>query len=93
MWNGGLAMSITIDNTEVAALLADLAATTHRAAPDLLLELLRRERARVAEDRERDCADAIASGRLLHERTYASPLIASRPIDEILAHDENGLPV
>jgi len=86
-------MSITIDNAEVEALLADLTATTHRAAPDLLLELLRRERARVDADRERDRADAIASGRLLHERTYASPLVDPRPIDVILAYDENGLPV
>ena len=86
-------MSITIDNAEVEALLADLTATTRRAAPDLLLDLLTRERARVAGDRERDRAAAIASGRLLHERTHASALVDPRPIDEILAYDENGLPV
>ena len=92
MWNGGLAMSITINTAEVAALLADLVATTHHAAR-ICSWSCSGGSARVAEDQERDCADAIASGRLLHERTYASPLIASRPIDEILAYDENGLPV
>ncbi|SFL95020.1 type II toxin-antitoxin system VapB family antitoxin [Methylobacterium pseudosasicola] len=86
-------MSITIDNAEVEALLADLTATTHRAAPDLLLELLRRERARVEEDREHDRAAAIASGRLLHERWKAAAEVDPRPIEEILAYDENGLPV
>ena len=86
-------MSITIENAEVEALLADLSATTRRPAPDVLLDLLRRERERLAENRERDAAAAIASGRLLHQRTHASELDDPRPIDEILAYDENGLPV
>ncbi|MCJ2052228.1 type II toxin-antitoxin system VapB family antitoxin [Methylobacterium sp. J-070] len=86
-------MSITIENAEIEALLADLTETTRRTAPDLLLDVLRRERARVEADRERDRAEAVASGRLLHERTYASPLVDPRPINEILAYDENGLPV
>ncbi len=86
-------MSITIENAEVEALLADLTQTTRRTAPELLLDVLRRERERLAEDREREAEAAIASGRLLHERTYASELIDPRPIDEILAYDENGLPV
>lgn len=37
-------MSITIENAEAEAILADLAARTSRAEPDLLLDLLRRER-------------------------------------------------
>jgi hypothetical protein len=86
-------MSITIENAEIEALLADLAETTRQPAPDLLLDLLRRERERLAEDREREAAAAIASGRLLHDRWKAAEEIDPRPIDEILAYDENGLPV
>ena len=86
-------MSIIIENAEAEALLADLAKATRRPAPDLLLELLRRERARVAADRDRDRADAVASGRLLHERWTAAAEVDPRPIGEILAYDENGLPI
>lgn len=86
-------MSITIENAEVEALLADLTRTTRRTAPDLLLELLRRERERMSDDWQREAAEAIASGRLLHERWKAAQDIDPRPIDEILAYDENGLPV
>jgi hypothetical protein len=86
-------MSITIENAEIEALLADLAETTRRPAPDLLLDLLLRERERLGVDREHIRKAAIASGRLLHHRTHASELIDPRPIDEILAYDENGLPV
>ncbi|GJE59273.1 type II toxin-antitoxin system VapB family antitoxin [Methylobacterium trifolii] len=82
-------MSITIENAEAEALLNELTARTHRSEPDLLVDLLRRERERL----ERDIAEGIASGRLLHERTVASPLVDPRPIDEILAYDEHGLPV
>ncbi len=46
-------MSITIENAEVEALLADLTRTTRRTAPDLLLELLRRERERMSDDWQR----------------------------------------
>ncbi|MDP4023924.1 type II toxin-antitoxin system VapB family antitoxin [Methylobacterium sp. NEAU 140] len=82
-------MSITIENPEAEALLADLAAQTRRSPPDLLLALLQRERERL----EREVADGIESGRILHERTHASPMVDPRPIDEILAYDEDGLPV
>ncbi|MDH2309725.1 type II toxin-antitoxin system VapB family antitoxin [Methylobacterium brachiatum] len=85
-------MSITIDNAEVEALLADLTATTHRAAPDLLLELLRRERARVAEDRERRIAEGLAADETMRHRFEASRIVDPRPIEEILAYDESGLP-
>lgn len=86
-------MSITIETAEIEALLADLADTSRKAAPDLLLDWLRRERQRLAEDRQRDRVATIASGRLLHERTHAGDLVDPRPIDELLAYDENGLPV
>ncbi|MCJ2097141.1 type II toxin-antitoxin system VapB family antitoxin [Methylobacterium sp. J-072] len=85
-------MSITIDNAEVEALLADLTATTHRAAPDLLLELLRRERERVEDEAERRIAEGLAADEAMRRRLNASPLVDPRPIDEILAYDEHGLP-
>ena len=85
-------MSITIDNAEVEALLADLTATTHRAAPDLLLELLRRGRARVAEDRERRITEGLAADETMRRRFEASQIVDPRPIEEILAYDESGLP-
>ncbi|MCJ2144497.1 hypothetical protein [Methylobacterium sp. E-066] len=80
-------MSITIDNAEVEALLADLTATTHRAAPDLLLELLRRERERVEDEAERRIAEGLAADEAMRRRLSAGS------IDEIPAYDENGLPV
>jgi len=85
-------MSITIDNAEVEALLADLTATTHRAAPDLLLELLRRERARVEDEAERRIAEGLAADETMRRRFKASPIVDPRPIEEILAYDEHGLP-
>ncbi len=85
-------MSITIDNAEVEALLADLTATTHRAAPDLLLELLRRERERVEDEAERRIAEGLAADEAMRRRLDASPLVDPRLIDEILAYDEHGLP-
>ncbi|MCJ2058305.1 type II toxin-antitoxin system VapB family antitoxin [Methylobacterium sp. J-048] len=86
-------MSITIDNAEVEALLADLTATTHRAAPDLLLELLRRERARVEDEAERCIAEDLAADEAMRRRFSGSPNVDARTIEEILAYDENGLPV
>ncbi|TXN68930.1 PSK operon transcription factor [Methylobacterium sp. WL18] len=86
-------MSITIDNAEVEALLADFTAATHRAAPDLLLELLRREQARVETAAERRIAEGLAADVAMRRRFSASPNVDARTIDEILAYDENGLPV
>ena len=85
-------MSITIDNAEVEALLADLTATTRRAAPDLLLELLRRERARVEDEAERRIAEGLAADETMRRRFEASRIVDPRPIEEILAYDESGLP-
>ena len=84
-------MSIVIESAETEALLAELAAQTRRDPPDLLLDLLRRER--LADEQTREDAAAIASGRLLHERVNASSLIDPRPIEEILTYDANGLPI
>ena len=85
-------MSITIGNAEAEAILADLSARTSRAAPDLLLDLLRRERGRLEADAERRVADGLAADETLRQVRQRLPVDA-RSIDEILAYDENGLPV
>ncbi|GJE45470.1 type II toxin-antitoxin system VapB family antitoxin [Methylobacterium soli] len=81
-------MSITIENEEAEALLSELTALTRRSEPDLLLDLLQRERERI----EREMSEAVASGRTLHERWTARPITDPRPVDDVLAYDENGLP-
>jgi hypothetical protein len=86
-------MSITIENAEIEALLADLAETTRQPAPDLLLDLLRRERERINDEAVRRIAEGLTADEAMRRRLNASPLLDPRPIDEILAWDENGLPV
>jgi hypothetical protein len=85
-------MSITIETAEIEALLADLAETTRKAAPDLLLELLRQKRARMSEEAERRIAEGLAADAAMRRRLAASERVDPRPIDEILAWDEHGLP-
>ncbi|KQT19109.1 hypothetical protein ASG40_15755 [Methylobacterium sp. Leaf399] len=76
-------MSITIEDPDFETLLAEVAASAGRNGTDLLVDLLRRERERL---------DAIESGRLLHRQWTALPMVDDRPIDAILAYDEQGLP-
>ncbi|MCJ2068064.1 type II toxin-antitoxin system VapB family antitoxin [Methylobacterium sp. J-030] len=85
-------MSITIENAEVEALLADLTRTTRRAVPDLLLDLLRQEQARMSGEAERRIAEGLAADAAMRRRLAASEIDDPRPIDEILAWDEHGLP-
>jgi len=85
-------MSITIENAEVEALLADLTQTTRRTAPDLLLDVVRRERERLSDEAERRIAEGLAADEAMRRRLAASGLDDPRPIDEILAWDEYGLP-
>ena len=86
-------MSITIENAEVEALLVDLTQATRRTAPDLLLEPLRRERARMSDEAEHRIAEGLAADGTIRRRWNGSPVADPRPIEEILAHDENGFPV
>ncbi|MCJ2086899.1 type II toxin-antitoxin system VapB family antitoxin [Methylobacterium sp. E-005] len=86
-------MSITIENAEVEALLADLTQTTRRSAPDLLLALLRQAREQMSDETERRIAEGLAADEAMRRRWNASPVADPRPIEEILAYDENGLPV
>jgi hypothetical protein len=85
-------MSINIKNKEADAILAELKARTGRGTTDLLLDLLRRERDRLAYDFDREIAEGRESARLLRSEWSARPIADLRPIDEILAYDENGLP-
>lgn len=83
---------MNIKNREAAAILADLKERTGRGTTDLLLDLLRRERARLGYDFERERAAGLESARLLRSDWNAGRLVDPRSIDEILAYGENGLP-
>lgn len=85
-------MSITIENAEIEALLADLAETTRQPAPDLQLDLFRREQARMSGEAERRIVEGLAADDAMRRHLAASEIDDPRPIDEILAWDEHGLP-
>ncbi|WP_375465730.1 type II toxin-antitoxin system VapB family antitoxin [uncultured Methylobacterium sp.] len=86
-------MSITIENAEAETLLAEMSARTGRAGSDLLLDLLRRERERLEDETARRIAEGLAADDEMRARWNARALVDPRPIDEILAFDENGLPM
>lgn len=85
-------MAITIDNPEFETILAEVAAGTGRDGGDLLIDLLKRERARLDDERRRRIEEGLAADEELRTRWSARPLIDSRSADEILAYDEHGLP-
>jgi hypothetical protein len=85
-------MSINIKNKEAERLLADLKARTGRGATDLLLELLRKEQARLDAERQRGIAEGLESMRILQESWEMLPVIDPRSPEEIWDFDENGLP-
>jgi hypothetical protein len=85
-------MSINIKNKEAERLLDELKARTGRGTTDLLLELLRKEQARLDDEVERRIQEGLAADQRLRESWHARPLVDPRPIDEILAYDEDGLP-
>jgi hypothetical protein len=85
-------MSINVKNKEVERLIADLKRRTGRGTTDLLLDLLRKEQARLDEERERRIEEGFEADRRLRESWYARPLVDPRPLNEILDYDEDGLP-
>jgi hypothetical protein len=85
-------MSITIKNKEAERLLDEIKARTGRGASDLLLDLLRRERERLARDEERDVAEALDNMRSLQHTWRSLPVVDPRPPEEVVAYDEDGLP-
>jgi hypothetical protein len=92
LYRRGPDMSINIKNKEAERLLSELKARTGRGATDLLLDLLRKEQARLDEERERRIQEGFEADRRLRESWYARPLVDPRPVDEILSYDEDGLP-
>jgi hypothetical protein len=86
-------VSINIKNKEAERLLAELKARTGRGTTDLLLDLLRQEQARLDEERERRVQDGLDADQSFRESWNARPLVDPRPIEEILAYDEDGLPI
>ena len=85
-------MSINIKNREAERLLASLKARTGRGTSEIVLDLLRREQARLA------AADAARVDTALHRLARfratvdALPVLDCRPADEILGYGEDGLP-
>jgi hypothetical protein len=88
-------VSINIKNKEAERLLAELKARTGRGTTDLLLDLLRQEHERLTRDeaRERRVQDGLEADQRFRESWNARPLVDPRPIEEILAYDEDGLPI
>ena len=86
-------MSINIKNKEAERLLTELKARTGRGTTDLLLDLLRKEHERLTRDEEREIQEGLESMRLLQETWKSLPVIDPRPFEEIVAYDENGLPI
>lgn len=86
-------MSINIKNKEAERLVAELKARTGKGTTDLLLDLLRRERERLDVDVEHSVQQGMDNARRLQEAWRSLPVVDHRPLDEIIAYDENGLPV
>jgi hypothetical protein len=85
-------MSINIKNKEFERLLTDLKKRTGKGTTDLLLDLVRKEQARLDEERERRIREGFEADERLRKAWYARPVVDPRPIDEILEFDEDGLP-
>ena len=86
-------MSIDLKNEEAERLVAELTKKTGKGTTDLLLDLLRREKARLDEDRRKRISEGLAADRRLQEAWSRLPVIDPRPLDELIEYDENGLPV
>jgi hypothetical protein len=83
-------MSSNMTTKEAVGLLGTLKARTGLGTMDLLVELLRKEEARLDEV-ERRIRKGLAADERLRASWYALPLVDPRPIEEILAYDEDGL--
>ena len=90
-------MSINIKNKEADRLLAELKKATGRGASEIVLDLLRAERARVdsaaAGPKKDELERILAATHEIQRLWRESPVIDPRSPDEIVAYDENGLPV
>ena len=86
-------MSINVKNPEAEQLVAELKRHTGKGTTDFLLDLLRREKARVEAEVQRRIASGLEADRRLQEAWARLPVIDPRPLEEIVEYDENGLPV
>lgn len=86
-------MSINIKNKEAEQLLAELKTHTGKGTTDLLLDLLRQEKARLDAEVERQIEIGRQADRRLQEQWAQLPIIDPRPLDQIIEYDEDGLPV
>ena len=85
-------MSINIKNKEAERLLGELKARTGRGTTDLLLELLRKEQARLDHELERRIQEGLEADERLRKAWVALPVIDPRPLSEGVEYDEDGLP-
>lgn len=85
-------MSINVTNPEAEYLVDELKRRTGKDTTDLLLDLLRREQARLDEGIGQRIAIGLDADRRLRETWDSLLIVDPRPIDEIVAYDENGLP-
>jgi hypothetical protein len=85
-------VSISIKNKEADRLLEAIKAATGKDACQVVLELLRREHARLAAVREVKIEDALAATRRLQEAWAGATVVDPRTPQELLDYDEDGLP-
>ncbi|HEY3639110.1 MAG TPA: type II toxin-antitoxin system VapB family antitoxin [Rhizomicrobium sp.] len=91
-------MSINIKNKEADRLLAELKRATGKGASELIVDLLRKEHVRVAQEKQTpaekkaELEHILAVTREMQRLWRESPVIDPRSPDEILGYDENGLP-
>jgi hypothetical protein len=85
-------MSINVKNAEAERLVAELKRRKGVGTTDLLLDLLRRETARMEAEMETRAREGLEIDRRYRESWLALPVVDPRPFDEVLEWDENGLP-
>ncbi|KQP58809.1 MULTISPECIES: type II toxin-antitoxin system VapB family antitoxin [unclassified Methylobacterium] len=85
-------MSITIEDPDFETLLAEVAASAGRNGTDLLVDLLRRERERLDEERAHRIAEGLKADDDLRAQWSALSVVDERIPVDVLSYDENGLP-
>jgi hypothetical protein len=86
-------MSINIKNKEAERLLADIKKKSGKGTSEVMLELLRKEHARLTEEFKQRVADDLEWLKQWRAKIEAEKRPDAPPIDEILQWDENGLPI
>lgn len=85
-------MSIHITNAEVERLLAEIAERWSKDRQVVLLELLRTEQQRLAAETDARLARVREATTVLQATIARAEVIDPRSPDEIVAHDDHGLP-